>query len=165
MKGKKGQSHNYPSTTKGNPVAKCAPLQPSRSHHHCYHREKTGVGYRTKTIGGEIGRFSRYHLLLWRRVSALPDPIPRKEEWAGCPGTFPKACGNKGYHEDTLCVSFECDSLSEELERRRRRKKDSLRIFIFGWAALVCFGMVTCVGSVCLVRIKGCAEDINSDSG
>lgn len=150
MKGKKGQSHNYPSTTKGNPVAKCAPLQPSRSHHHCYHREKTGVGYRTKTIGGEIGRFSRYHLLLWRRVSALPDPIPRKEEWAGCPGTFPKACGNKGYHEDTLCVSFECDSLSEELERRRRRKKRFAANFYLrmGRASLLWYGHVC---RVCLL--------------
>ena len=150
MKGKKGQSHNYPSTTKGNPVAKCAPLQPSRSHHHCYHREKTGVGYRTKTIGGGIGRFSRYHLLLWRRVSALPDPIPRKEEWAGCPGTFPKACGNKGYHEDTLCVSFECDSLSEELERRRRRKKRFAANFYLwvGRASLLWYGHVC---RVCLL--------------
>lgn len=62
---------------------------------------ETGVGYRTKTIGGGIGRFSRYHLLLWRRVSALPDPILRKEEWAGCPGTFPKACEIK----DTTKIS------------------------------------------------------------
>jgi hypothetical protein len=46
---------------------------------------------------------------------------PSKQE--GCPGTFPKAqmiiADRKTSEEIFLCVSFECDSLSERLGREK----------------------------------------------
>lgn len=40
---------------------------------------------------------------------------------AGCPGTFSQSECLKE-EDSSLCVSFECDSLSEELGRGRRRR-------------------------------------------
>lgn len=60
-------------------------------------------------------------------------------------GDFSQSLLNKGYHEDILCVSFECDSLSEELERRRKRKKIRSEFLFSGGKVdrLVFFGLVT----------------------
>lgn len=111
------QSHHYPNTTKSNPHQNpisrhlaIPPLFPPR------------VGRRVRSRSRRGNRASAaIKLLLWRRVSALPDKSqnPRREFWAGCPGTFSQSlCGMSLPRPGaTLCVSFECDSLSEELGR------------------------------------------------
>lgn len=66
-----------------------------------------------------VGQSAAIELLLWRRVSALPDLENFGEPKHRVSGDFlPKLGGKKG---SSLCVSFECDSLSEELRRREGR--------------------------------------------
>ena len=116
----KGQSHNYPATTKGNPVETTPPptvpatpplLPPGKP--------ASGID---ESIGGGIGRISRYRIASMAARFRIAWPDSSKEEWSGCPGTFSQSLCKRGYHDGNLCVSFECDSLSEELERRREKR-------------------------------------------
>lgn len=68
----------------------------------------------------EAGQSAAIELLLWRRVSALPGLDPK--ERTGCPGTFSQSLDER---DEPLCVSFECDSLSEELEEKKKEEKEA----------------------------------------
>ncbi|KAJ5238627.1 hypothetical protein N7468_003246 [Penicillium chermesinum] len=80
---KGGQSHDYPNTTKGNPIQgrriPPSPLQPQPAAPLCP----------VRLSGAAI------ELLLWRRVSALPDLKTLENQSAGCPGTFSQSKSRK----------------------------------------------------------------------
>ncbi|KAE8136951.1 hypothetical protein BDV38DRAFT_248851 [Aspergillus pseudotamarii] len=75
------QSHDYPNTTNGNPDK---PLSGTQLYHHCFHhgRRRIQTGYREG-----IGQSAAIELLLWRRVSAMPD----RYEGQDVRGLSPKA--------------------------------------------------------------------------
>jgi hypothetical protein len=50
---------------------------------------------------------------------------------AGCPGTFSQSKIGKRERGFLLCVSFECDSLSEELEEEGGFANDEKRLLFF----------------------------------
>lgn len=70
-----------------------------------------------------VGQLAAIKLLLWRRVSALPATDPRIGQ--GVRGLSPKArfllAEEWEYPVGTLCVSFECDPLSEELRKEETK--------------------------------------------
>ncbi|KAE8376521.1 hypothetical protein BDV26DRAFT_265497 [Aspergillus bertholletiae] len=82
------QSHDYPNTTNGNPDKN--PLSGTQIYHHCFHRVK-GVGYKAGYREG-IGQSAAIELLLWRRVSAMPD----RYEGQDVRGLSPKAIALSG---------------------------------------------------------------------
>lgn len=107
---------------------------------HCYPQATPEGG--SKCSGTEtntrrrIGRISRYRIasMAARFRIAWLGPTRGRLNSQDVRGLSPKAEGGKESREDcSLCVSFECDSLSEELgeEREKRGNLDSVRGFFF----------------------------------
>ena len=129
------QSHDYSTTTKSNPEEPPLPLQLTTTIVSTL-RRRAPIWKR----GGKVGAVSRYQTafmaarfrIAWLQPNRLSQR--NKNDLGRVSGDFlPKHVEQIFASEraTTLCVSFECDSLSEELEKKNQDERNELYFYFF----------------------------------
>ena len=137
----KGQSHDYPNTTKGNPIQgrpkSPFPLQ-LRPLSHCFqYHSRVGLSD-SNSKSGRNRAVSRYRIASMAarfRIAWLDILMERtRNQFANklgrVSGDFLPKLEVERYGYTLLCVSFECDSLSEELTKKKRKNFCRMKIKI-----------------------------------